>query len=141
MGVPALVYEGVYTATNFMFFTNQPGYNEIRDLQIKCGAGDDAGTRDNSKITNIICWDDTKYTSLSRCEFVGCTGKCVTGYNWMSEVRHCIFKWFGVAGLDEISTTAHVIGNYANGGAFTAGTSGFIIETAYGFYGGNACDN
>jgi len=141
MGVPCLVYEGANTATNFLYFYNQPGYNEIHDLQIKCGAGDDANTRDLSKITNIICWDDTKYTSLSRCEFTGCTGKCVTGYNWMSEARHCIFKWFGIAGLDEISTTAHVIGCYANGGSILAGSRGFIVETAYGFYGGNACDH
>lgn len=100
MGVKTIMYEGALTATNFMFFKNQPGYNDLHDLQIVCGPGDDSNTRDLSKITNIICWDDTKYTSLARVELVGCTGKCVTGYNWTSEVRHCIFKWFGVAGLD-----------------------------------------
>ncbi len=141
MGVPCLVYEGANTATNFLYFYNQPGYNEIHDLQIKCGAGDDANTRDLSKITNIICWDDTKYTSLSRCEFTGCTGKCVTGYNWMSEVRHCIFKWFGAAGLDTIATTAYVVNCYANGGDRKAGIKGFVINTAYGAYAANACDN
>lgn len=141
MGVKTIMYEGALTATNFMFFKNQPGYNDLHDLQIVCGPGDDSNTRDLSKITNIICWDDTKYTSLARVELVGCTGKCVTGYNWMSENRHCLFKWFGVAGLDEVSTTAYVVNCYANGGTILAGSRGFIIDTAYGFYGGNAVDH
>ena len=141
MGIKTIAYEGANAATNFMKFTNQPGYNRLSDMQIVCGAGDDANTRDLSKITNIITWDDTKYTVLENLELVGCTGKCVTGYNWMSDVRHCLFKWFGVAGLDEVSTTAHVVNCYANGGSLLAGSSGFIIETAYGFYGGNAVDH
>jgi len=140
MGILTLYYDGP-AATNFMKFLNQPGYNTIREMMIKCGPGDSGNTRDLSPVVNIVCWDDTKYTTLDRVELVGCAGKCVTGFQWMSEVRHCIFKWFGAAGLDTIATTAYVVNCYANGGDRKAGIKGFIINAAYGAYTANACDN
>jgi hypothetical protein len=137
MGVKTIAYEGTDAATNFLHFTDQPGYNEIHDMKICGNSGDDVTTRSGSKITNIIMWEDgsaSKYTSLSRLELVGCTGKAVSGFNWMSEIRHCLAKWCGT-GFGPVTTTAFVANCYSNGCLI-----GYDIQGSYGVYLGCAAD-
>jgi len=127
MNKKTLHYEGDDTVTNFFSFSQLSYFTRLSEMKVY---------GDASKITNIIRLNDTNYCSFDRLILRYGTGAGITGFNWMTEARHCVFQNMDV-GLDSIATTTHVIGCYAN----ACGSKGFNIFTRYGTYMSCACDS
>jgi hypothetical protein len=128
MLIPTIVYDGADFVTNFFNFDGA-GSPRISEMRIEGNHVSKAA----SKITNIFYLNNIIGT-FERLNLVNALGAGITGFNWMTEVRHCVLEGLDL-GLDAITTTVHVTGVYANGCRI-----GFSIFCSYGSYVGCACD-